>query len=221
MISRALHMGDYDVMLYDLAKNRFTNQYGKILPEKGLTLEEYTQRILPDQREEFTQKMRSMMEGRERHFILNKRWNQGTEEKPCYLDLQGHAICETNDDGRPAYVINAVNDVTHEVEVYRAARDIVHKYEAILSDPFVPMSFYDNKGTLIDHNDAMKNLLYGINDSLFKEIFKPQERKDQRFTRHLYYPEFGIDKYVECHIQPLYNAKGKIANYLVTTNSAK
>ena len=83
------------------------------------------------------------------------------------------------------------------------------------------MSFYDNKGTLIDHNDAMKNLLYGINDSLFKEIFKPQERKDQRFTRHLYYPEFGIDKYVECHIQPLYNAKGKIANYLVTTNSAK
>ena len=216
-----LLVGDYDVMLYDLAKNRFTNQYGKILPEKGLTLEEYTQRILPDQREEFTQKMRSMMEGRERHFILNKRWNQGTEEKPCYLDLQGHAICETNDDGRPAYVINAVNDVTHEVEVYHAARDIVHKYEAILSDPFVPMSFYDNNGTLIDHNDAMKNLLYGINDSLFKEIFKPQERKDQRFTRHLYYPEFGIDKYVECHIQPLYNAKGKIANYLVTTSSAK
>ena len=38
-----------------------------------------------------------------------------------------------------------------------------------------------------------------------------------RITRHLYYPEYGIDKYVECHVQPLYGAWGKIANYLVTT----
>ena len=103
------------------------------------------------------------------------------------------------------------------MEAYHAARDIVHKYDAILSDPFVAMSFYDNKGTLIDHNEAMKKLLNGIDDSLFKEIFKPEERKDMRITRHLYYPEYGIDKYVECHVQPLYGAGGKIANYLVTT----
>lgn len=221
MISRALHMGDYDVMLYDLKKNRFTNQYGQILPPEGLSLEEFTQRMHPDQREEFAQKMRSMLEGRERHFELKKRWNQGTDEKPRYLDLVGHAICETGDDGRPAYVINAVNDVTREVESYHAARDIVHKYEAILSDPFVPMSFYDSDGVLIEHNEAMKDLFGGVEDGLFKEIFKPRDRKDQRFTRHLYYPEYGIDKYVECHIQPLYNAKGKIANYLVTTISEK
>ena len=44
-----------------------------------------------------------------------------------------------------------------------------------------------------------------------------EERKDMRITRHLYYPEYGIDKYVECHVQPLYGAWGKIANYLVTT----
>ena len=58
----------------------------------------------------------------------------------------------------------------------------------------------------------MNNLLHGIDSSLFKEIFKPEEHKDLRVTRHLYYPEYGIDKYVECHIQPLYNAKGEIAN---------
>ena len=218
MMSKALHMGNYDVMVYDIAKDRLTNQYGNILPKEGLTLEEYTQRIHPDQREEFIRKSKNMNEGRERHFELNKRWNSGTEKHPRYLHLQGHAILELDDNGRPAYVINAVNDVTQDMRIYQAARDISCKYDAILSDPFVAMSFYDNKGTLIDHNEAMNNLLHGIDSSLFKEIFKPEEHKDLRVTRHLYYPEYGIDKYVECHIQPLYNAKGEIANYLMTTN---
>jgi ABC-type amino acid transport substrate-binding protein len=218
IISRALHMGNYDVMLYDITKDHITNQYGSILPQEGMALEEYIRRIHPDQREEFIRRSKSLHEGREQHFELNKLWNQGTDEAPHYLNFQGHAICEPDENGRPAYVINAISDVTSEMEAYHAARDIVHKYDAILSDPFVPMSFYDSKGTLIDHNEAMKKLLYGIDDSLFKEIFKPEENKEMRVIRHLYYPELGIDKYVECHIQPLYNAKGKIANYLVTTN---
>jgi hypothetical protein len=218
MMYKALHMGNYDVMVYDIANDRATNQYGNILPEEGLTLEEYIKHIHPDQREEFIRKSKSLNEGRERHFILNKRWNKGTEQQPNYLHFQGHAILEVDDNGRPAYAINAVNDVTQDVKIYQAARDISRKYEAILSDPFVAMSFYDNKGTLIDHNEAMNNLLHGIDTSLFKEIFKPEEHKDLRVTRHLYYPEYGIDKYVECHIQPLYNAKGEIANYLMTTN---
>ena len=217
MISRALHMGNYDVMLYEIAKDRITNQYGTILPKEGMTLEEYIRRIHPDQREEFIRRSKSLHEGREQHFELNKLWNQGTDEEPHYLNFQGHAICEPDENGRPAYVINAVSDVTSEMEAYHAARNIVHKYEAILSDPFIAMSFYDSKGVLIDHNEAMKKMLSGIDNSLFKEIFKPDERKEVRMIRHLYYPEYGIDKFIECHVQPLYGAKGKIANYLVTT----
>jgi hypothetical protein len=83
------------------------------------------------------------------------------------------------------------------------------------------MSFYDSRGILIDHNEAMKNLLHGIDSSLFKEISRPQDREDMRVTRHLYYPEYGIDKYIECHIKALYNAKGEVANFLVTTNEQK
>ena len=81
------------------------------------------------------------------------------------------------------------------------------------------LTSYDSKGNLIDHNDAMNRLLSGIDSSMFKEVFKPEERTDTHFTRHLFYPEYGIDKYVKCHIQPLYNAKGEIANYLVTTQT--
>ena len=189
-----------------------------VLPKEGMTLAEYIRRIHPDDREEFVKKSKSLHEGRLRHFEHNKRWNHGTEANPHYLSFQGHAICELDDEGRPAYVINAVNDVTREVEIYQATRNIVHKYETILNHPFVPMSFYDSKGVLIDHNDAMKAMLHGIDESLFKEISKPEEHQNMRVTRHLYYPEYGIDKYVECHIQALYNPRGEVTNYLVTTS---
>ena len=191
MTEKALHMGNYDVMVYDIAKDHATNLYGNVLPKEGLTLEEYTKRIHPDEREEFIEKSKSLHQGKVRHFVLNKRWNHGTENSPRYLNFQGHAICETDDNGRPAYVINAVNDVTRETEIYQATRNIVHKYEAILNDPFVPMAFYDSKKELVDYNDAMKPLL---NDTSNR---------------------------IERHTQPLYNPKGEVVSYLVTACGRK
>lgn len=233
MMYKALHMGNFNVMQYDIAHDRMTNHYGNILPEEGLTLEKFTQRIHPDQREEFSKKMRSLMEGRERQFELNKRWNQGSDEDPHWLHFQGHAISELDKNGQPAYVINAIHDLTHEMEEDKAARDLVHKYETLSNVPFVAMSFYDSKGFLLDLNDTMKRLC-GITEenteltrfwenvcmfdvALFRGVFDPNEREDSLFCQHMYYPEFDIDEYIECQIRPLFNADGEIVNYFINT----
>ena len=233
MMYKALHMGNFNVMQYDIAHDRMTNHYGHILPDEGLTLEEFTRRIHPDQQEEFTQKMRSLLDGRERHFELNKRWNQGTGDSPQWLNFQGHAISELDNEGRPAYVINAIHDVTQEVEEDKAARNLIHKYEALSNIPFVAMSFYDNKGFLIDLNDNMKELCAISEDNpeskrfwenvnmfdvdLFRGVYYANERDDALFCQHMYYPEFGINNYIECNIRPLFDAEGNIANYFITT----
>ena len=158
IMQKALHMGDFDVMEYDIDRNCFTNQYGTILPDEGLTLEGYIQRIDSSQRAEFSQKMRNMLEGRERHFELNKRWNHGTDNAPEYHYFQGHAICEFNKKGRPVHIINAVNDVTQETKEFLASRDLLHYYKVLLDNPFVAMKFYDKKGGIIDSNEAMRSL---------------------------------------------------------------
>jgi hypothetical protein len=46
----------------------------------------------------------------------------------------------------------------YAVEDNRAARDLINKYNAILCNPFVAISFYDNNGHLIVENQAMKEL---------------------------------------------------------------
>ena len=232
MMYKALHMGNFIVMEYDIRNDRFTNKYGQVLPDKGLTLEEFTLRIHPDQQKEFRQKMQSLMDGRERRFELDKRWNAGTDDEPTWLIFSGHAISELDNDGRPAYIVNAIHDVTHELEEDKAARDLVHKYQVLSNIPFVAMSFYDKEGFLIDLNDRMKDLL-GISDDNpdskrfwetvsmfdappFKGVFTAEERNDMLFCQHMEYQALDLNEYIECHILPLFNADGEIVNYFIS-----
>ena len=236
MMFKALHMGNFKIMVYDIAADRMTNRYSDILPEAGISLEEFTARIHPDQQKEFTQKMKRLMEGRDRHFELNKRYNAGTPEKPRWLNFNGHAISELDNDGRPAYVVNAIHDVTQNVEEYKSARQLVRKYDRLSNMPFVAMSFYDKDGWLIDTNDMMKQLCGMTDDSpetkrfwetlcmfdvpLFRGVCSPDDHHDLLFCQHMEYPEFGINNYIECHIRPLFNAKGELANYFISTLNA-
>jgi hypothetical protein len=50
----------------------------------------------------------------------------------------------------------------YAIEDNQAARDLVHKYNAILCNPYVAISFYDNNNRLIVENDAMKQLGHTI-----------------------------------------------------------
>ncbi len=231
MMYKALHMGNFNVMEYDIKNDRMTNHYGHILPKEGISLAEYTRRIHPDQQAEFTQKMKRLIEGRERHFELNKRWNKGTDDAPDWLNFQGHAISELAADGHPEYIVNAIHDVTQDMEEDKAGRELVRKYERLSNIPFIAMSFYSKEGWLMDLNDSMKELC-GMDDPetkrfwesvcmfdvpLFRNVYSPDDRNDLLVCQHMDYPEMGIDRYIEFNILPLFNADGEIANYFITT----
>ena len=231
MMYKALHMGNFNVMEYDIKNDRMTNRYGNILPKAGMSLAEYTRRMHPDQQDEFTQKMKRLIEGRERHFELNKRWNKGTDDAPDWLNFQGHAISELAADGHPEYIVNAIHDVTQDMEEDKAGRELVRKYERLSNIPFIAMSFYSKEGWLMDLNDSMKELC-GMDDPetkrfwesvcmfdvpLFRNVYSPDDRNDLLVCQHMDYPEMGIDRYIEFNILPLFNADGEIANYFITT----
>ncbi len=232
MMAQALHMGNFIVMEYDIAHDRFANRYGQILPADGLTLEQFTNKIHPDQRQEFSQKMRNLMDGRERSFELDKRWNAGTEDQPEWLNFNGHAISELGSDGQPVYIVNAIHNVTQEMEVDKAARELVNKYDGLLNMPSVAISFYKKDGFLASTNDYMRELCGMDKDHdaqrfweavnmfdvpIFRNVYSPDTREDLFFCQHMEYPDFNIDKYIECSIQPLFDAEGNVVNYFVTS----
>ena len=230
-VKSATRQSNFNVMEYDIKNDRMTNRYGNILPKAGMSLAEYTRRMHPDQQAEFTQKMKRLIEGRERHFELNKRWNKGTDDAPDWLNFQGHAISELAADGHPEYIVNAIHDVTQDMEEDKAGRELVRKYERLSNIPFIAMSFYSKEGWLMDLNDSMKELC-GMDDPetkrfwesvcmfdvpLFRNVYSPDNRNDLLVCQHMDYPEMGIDRYIEFNILPLFNADGEIANYFITT----
>ena len=233
MMYKALHMGNFNIMVYDIKNDRMTNNYGQILPKEGLTLAEFTSHIHPSQQEEFTQKMKRLTEGRERQFVLNKLYNSATADNPQWLSFHGHAILELDNEGHPAYVVNAIHDVTHDLEENKAERELVKKYEQLSNIPFIAMSFYDKDGWLIDLNDNMRQLCGMTDDQpenkrfwetvcmfdvpLFRNIYSPDSRNDMLVCQHMDYPEMGIDRYIEFFILPLFNSDGETCNYFITT----
>ena len=230
MMLQALHMGNFNVMEYDIHNDRVTNNYGHILPDEGMPLEEFIDRIHPDQRQEFRQLSKALIDGRERHFELDKRWNAGTDGDFLWYNFQGHAIVELGQDGHPAYVVNAIHNVTQEMDEDQAARDLIQKYNTLANLPLVAMSFYNKDGFLTDLNDNMKKLcamdrnpdasrfwetVSMFDVPFFRNVITPTDREDVHFCQHMDYPDFGIDKYIECHISPLLNASGEITYYLI------
>jgi len=230
MMLKALHMGHFYVMQYDIAHDQFTNHYGTFLPSKGLTLKEFVSHIYPTEQENFKKKMELMMNGREQKMVLDKRWNDGTPEEPKWLMLKGHSMVECDDNGRPRYIIDTINDITQDVEHEKASHDLVQRYKHLINIPLVSMSFYDSKGELITLNNSMKELcefdklgneeffrqtnMFSI--PIFRDVY-PKGSTGGRAACHLMdKPEGGKDTYIEFEIRPLTNKENQVVNYIVS-----
>jgi len=111
MMYKALHMGNFDVVIYDVKHDLVTNHYGHLLPDRGVTLSQFASHIHPSERDAFMRKVERLLSGRDKKFVLDKRW-QSFDDASVWLQLNGHAIAELDKEGRPAFVINVVHDVT-------------------------------------------------------------------------------------------------------------
>ena len=63
MMTQALSMGNYYVIEHDLKTHWAHNIYGNLLPDEGVTDEEFINRIIPEQRDDFKNTMQKITEG--------------------------------------------------------------------------------------------------------------------------------------------------------------
>ena len=225
---KALHMGNFHIMQYDIATDRMTNRYGKIVREEGMTMEEFCSRIHPDEVQEFRQDMARMLSGDERKTELKKRWNAGTWEKPQWVILGGNALLELDEDEKPACIVFAVQNVTYDAEDKLSTYEMKKKYEVLSNMPGIATSFYDRNGYLMEFNENMSELCGMKNDPnaerfwkkvcifdvpLFLGILLPGSKNELYACQHMHYPEMGLNRYIELHVRPLFNTQGELSNY--------
>ena len=226
MMTQALSMGNYYVIEHDLQTHRAHNAYGNLLPPEGLTAEEFIERLLPEQRDDFRHTMQKITEEL-KSTELKIRWNAGTQEKPDWRYLHGNYIVET-ENGKPCYIVNSVKDVTHDIMEERKTRETGERYIKIFKTSLIAMSFYDAQGILHDYNDQMSKLC-GIDilgDAMFRQTylkdmpllqqdFSPESQDEFHVCQHLIIPQTNIDKYIEFRVFPVID-NDSIIYYIVT-----
>ena len=226
MMTQALSMGNYYVIEHDLKNHHAHNVYGNLLPPEGLTIEEFIERILPEQRNDFRDTMRELTKDK-KSAELKKQWNAGTPEKPDWRYLHGNSIVEM-ENGKPRYIVNSVKDVTHDIMEERNARETGERYITIFKTSLIAMSFYDANQCFIDANDQMRKIS-GINvlgEDLYrqtrltdmpilKDDFSPESHEDFHVCQHLVIPQANIDIYIEFRVFPVVN-NNRIIYYIIT-----
>ena len=226
MMTQALGMGNYYVIEHDLRTHMSRNIYGNLLPDEGMTTEEFKERIHPENRDDFDEAVRNTKDGA-MSAELKTRWNSGTREKPDWRYLHGHSILEM-ESGKPRYIINSVKDVTHDIMEERVARETGERYIKIFKTSLIPMSFYDANQHFIDANDQMRKIS-GIDimgDKLYrqtrledmpllKDDFSPESHEGFYVCQHMIIPQAKIDKYTEFRIYPVVD-NDRIIYYIVT-----
>ena len=226
MMTQALSMGNYYVIEHDLKNHHAHNVYGNLLPPEGLTIEEFIERILPEQRNEFRDTMRELTKDK-KSAELKRQWNAGTPEKPDWRYLHGNSIVEM-ENGKPRYIVNSVKDVTHDIMEERNAREAGERYITIFKTSLIAMSFYDANQCFIDANDQMRKIS-GINVlgedmyrqtrltdmSILKDDFSPESHEDFHVCQHLVIPQANIDIYIEFRVFPVVN-NNRIIYYIIT-----
>ena len=227
MMTQAVNLGNYFVFAHDLTTNKVSNVYGILLPPTGMTFKEFESRVHPDQLQEFRDNKTRLLNNSTTE-EMKIYWNVGTPQQPRWRYLHGKSITE-REYGKPRYIVNAVKDVTEEIEEERENSELGEKYIKIFETNLIAMSFYDSNGNLINLNEKMRRLCEfdEVNERFFRETnlfntpllrdeFSPERRDELHVCQRMSLPELGIKKYIEMRIKPIIDNKGHLTFYSIT-----
>ena len=228
MMTQALRSGNFYVIENDLEAKRIRNTYGDMLPKDGLSIEQFMDRLPYEERNNYKEAMEQMARGEKDLGSLRRRFNKGTDKKPDWRWLEGHAVVEYQD-GKPRYVITSFRDYTHEILEERMNEEIASKYQSMFDNGLIAMSFYDKSGALINVNRRMSELcefdkegeeffrkmnLFDV--PLIKGQYTKNDDEPFHVCQRMFYPEIGIYKYIEVKVHPTFDEEGKLQFYVTT-----
>ena len=229
MMTQALNMGDYHIVICDLRTRIVKNVHGGLLPPNGILFDEFVDRMDPELREEYRIRINAMMNDEVDHWTMEGRWNSGTKENPDWQSYYGSAILE-RENGRPRYIIHAIKNVTDDLAEEAHNQELAAKYKLLFDTNILAMAFYDKNGHLLESNQKMRQLSitgkgneqYFHETNLFdlpgfKDINGHTSREPFHASTHLQMKNINLDRYVENRLVPLFDDDDQLLFYIVTS----
>ena len=224
LMQQALKSCETNVIMYDPAKDYTFKLYGHMIPDRGITSDEWKAHVHPDDLPDALHNIRQVISGKEKEKEFNYRWNFNFEEgEPRWGYLHNYSIGEyVSGISRPNVVISTLVDETELMLQQEKEEELTEKYKLIFENSIIGLSFYSADGWLIDANKKMRELCHFDSDdydTYFSNtnLFDAQpfhENVDRNHVEEFWvcskndYNDLHI--YLEIRLHPIHDKNGKL-----------
>ncbi|SFO78233.1 PAS domain-containing sensor histidine kinase [Prevotella sp. tf2-5] len=224
LMQQALKSCETNVIMYDPAKDYTFKLYGHMIPDRGITSDEWKAHVHPDDLPDALHSIRQVISGKEKEKEFNYRWNFNFEEgEPRWGYLHNYSIGEyVSGISRPNVVISTLVDETELMLQQEKEEELTEKYKLIFENSIIGLSFYSADGWLIDANKKMRELChfdsddydtYFSNTNLF-DATPFHENVDRNHVEEFWvcskndYNDLHV--YLEIRLHPIHDKNGKL-----------
>ena len=226
IMEKALKISANNVIIYDINKHYTTKLYGHMLPDEGISDEDWKKHVHPDDLPGALDMLHQMISGKLKMAEFNYRWNfDYSGGKPRWGYLHNTSVAEYIDGvALPVGIISALVDETRLHEQQQQEEDLSNKYQQIFENSIIGLSFYSPDGWLIDANQQMRaicNFDSDDGDAFFSTVnlfdMPPFSEVIDRHNITEYWgcslsvvPERNMYVYLEIRLHPILDAEGNL-----------
>ena len=226
IMEKALKISANNVIIYDINKHYTTKLYGHMLPDEGISDEDWKKHVHPDDLPGALDMLHQMISGKLKMAEFNYRWNfDYSGGKPRWGYLHNTSVAEYIDGvALPVGIISVLVDETRLHEQQQQEEDLSNKYQQIFENSIIGLSFYSPDGWLIDANQQMRaicNFDSDEGDAFFSTVnlfdMPPFSEVIDRHNITEYWgcslsvvPERNMYVYLEIRLHPILDAEGNL-----------
>lgn len=226
IMQQALKISSSNVVYYDISKRYVSKIYGHMMPDEGLTAEEWMRHVHPDDVEMAVHHIREIISGKEKSQEFHYRWDfeyNGGEPRWGYMHnvSVGEYLPGIK---RPVGVISTLVDETTILEQQEKEMELTEKYKLIFEQSIIGLSFYSPDGWLLDANKVMRDICHfdsEDSDGFFSNtnLFDTNPFRDciDKYNVEEFWacsrsdiPERDMHVYLEIRLHPIRNEEGEL-----------
>ena len=162
IMQQALKISANNVVRFDIREGYIYKLYGHLLPDEGVTVEEWKSHVHPDDLGLVLDWFHQLMDGRLQSAEFNYRWNLDySGGKPRWGYLHNTSLNECLPGS--THPVNIISTLVDETELHRQQleeEELTRRYRLIFEQSIIGLSFYSPEGRLLDANLNMRKICH-------------------------------------------------------------
>ena len=219
IMQRTLATSNNFVVRLNLQKNTAMNLHGNFLPDGGMSYEESLEYIHPEDRQIYTDFLKSMTHGNKTAECIF-RWDWSTSRhEGDWRYIHNVVIAEYAGNQKiPLNLLCTLTDKTEETLKEQEEQSLTDRYRLFFEQGIAGLAFYDKDGQLLYANEKMREILkfqseddpYYYNRTLYdlptlRYVLDNRQAEELYFCTRSVIVERGVNCYTELRVHPIYD----------------